>query len=189
MEAWFRGHTRVARAEPAPQIGEPEWLAAARRSERWALEALYEANRERVRRLCHRMLDRPEDAEDAMQSTFVRAFSSIERFRGECPVGAWVYRIAANQCIELMRKRRDEPPVDEGLPGAEDPAGETLERLAIRAALRRVKPAHRVVLVLRYWEELSHQELAAALGVPVPVVKMRLNRARAEFRSKYEAGR
>jgi RNA polymerase sigma-70 factor (ECF subfamily) len=61
-----------------------------------------------------------------------------------------------------------------------------VERLAVRAALARVSPAHRAILVLRFWEGLSYLEIAAVLGISLPAVKMRMQRAREEFRKRYE---
>ena len=61
-----------------------------------------------------------------------------------------------------------------------------VERLAVRAALARLSPDHRAILVLRLWQDLSYTEIAAVLGISLPAVKMRLNRARAEFRKYYE---
>jgi RNA polymerase sigma factor (sigma-70 family) len=58
-------------------------------------------------------------------------------------------------------------------------------RLAVTASLRGLKPDHQAVLVLRFWEELSYEEISGILGVPLPTVKMRLSRAKAEFRKQY----
>lgn len=165
---------------------EASWLAAARRGEPWALERFYEAHRTLVYSVCLRLTNRCDDAEDAMQGTFVRAFRELPRFRGESAVKTWVYRIAVNESLSLRRRRRDEPAIEEArLPAADAGAGAP-ESLAVRLALERVRPEHRVVLVLRFWEGLSGPEIAAVLGISLPAAKMRLTRARREFRRCYE---
>ena len=76
---------------------ETAWLDAARRGDHWALEQFYGVYQAQVHALCSRMMMRPEDAEDAMQATFVQAFRAISRFRGESSAKTWLYRIAMNQ--------------------------------------------------------------------------------------------
>ena len=165
---------------------EQEWLPAARLGERWALERFYYCYQASVYTLCHRLLGRAEDAEDAMQSAFVRAFAALPRFRGHSTAKTWVYRIAVNESLSILRRRGNAPvPIGEtaALP---DGAGAVADRLAVEAALLRVKPDHRTILVLRFWEELSYDEIAEVLGVSLPAMKMRLKRAKEEFRMCYE---
>jgi RNA polymerase sigma-70 factor (ECF subfamily) len=161
-------------------------LAAARRGEPWALEQLYHRHQPQLFALCYRLLERAEDAEDAVQATFVRAFRALPRFRGESSARTWLYRIATNEALGILRRRREAPPLEEAEPSTADRAAAVVERLAVRAALARLSPDHRSILVLRLWEELSYTEIAAVLGISLPAVKMRLNRARAEFRKYYE---
>lgn len=165
---------------------EPGWLAAARRGEPWALEQLYQSHQPPIYALCYRLLERAEDAEDAVQATFVRAFRALPRFRGDSTARTWLYRIATNEALGILRRRRDAVPVEELIDSSPDSASRVVERLAVRAALARLTPDHRAILVLRLWEELSYTEIAAVLGLSLPAVKMRLNRARAEFRKYYE---
>jgi RNA polymerase sigma-70 factor (ECF subfamily) len=162
-----------------------DWLAAARRGEPWALEQLYQHHQPQVYALCYRLLERAEDAEDAVQATFVRAFRALPRFRGDSSARTWLYRIATNEALAILRRRRPEPAEEpEGI--SPDGAAAVVERLAVRAALARLTPDHRAILVLRLWEELSYTEIAGVLGISLPAVKMRLSRARAEFRRYYE---
>ena len=69
---------------PAPPVEAPGWLAAARHGEPWALEQFYDCYQPAIYALCHRLLGRAEDAEDATQATFVRAFRQLGGFRGDC---------------------------------------------------------------------------------------------------------
>jgi RNA polymerase sigma-70 factor (ECF subfamily) len=171
------------------EASEEEWLAAARAGAPWALERFYLAYQAPVYALCYRLLERPDDAEDATQAAFVRAFRELPRFRGESTVKTWLYRIAVNEALGLLRRRRErgEPPADVPEAAGDAPLGSAVvERLAVQAALRRTRPEHRAVLVLRYWEGLEYRDLAAVLGISLPAVKMRLLRARCEFRRHYE---
>jgi RNA polymerase sigma-70 factor, ECF subfamily len=164
---------------------ERSWLPSARRGEAWALERFYVCYQPQVYALCHRLLGRTEDAEDATQATFVKAFRAIETFRGESAAKTWLYRIAVNEALTLLRRRgRTGEPLDEELSTADDATPAT-ERVAIDDALRRLKPEHRTALILRFWEELSYEEIAGILNVPLSTVKMRLSRAKAEFRKHY----
>jgi RNA polymerase sigma-70 factor, ECF subfamily len=165
---------------------EPGWLNAARRGEPWALEQLYQSHQPQIYALCFRLLERAEDAEDAVQSTFIRAFRALPRFRGDSTARTWLYRIATNESLGILRRRRDPTPVADRAASSPDGTAQVVERLAVRAALARLTPDHRAILALRLWEELSYTEIATVLGISLPAVKMRLNRARAEFRKYYE---
>jgi RNA polymerase sigma-70 factor, ECF subfamily len=172
-----------------PQVDmtdEADWLAAAQRGEPWALERLYHRHQSQVYSLCLRLLQRPDDAEDAVQATFVRAFRALPRFRGQSSPRTWLYRIATNEALSMLRRRRDTPTLVEERVAAPDGAAGVVERLAVRAALARLTPEHRAILVLRLWEELSYEEIATVLSLSLPAVKMRLCRAREQFRKFYE---
>lgn len=164
---------------------EAEWLPAARLGERWALERFYQLYQASVYALCHRLLSRAEDAQDATQTAFIRAFRELPRFRGESSLKTWMYRITVNEALGLLRKRRVAVALDEST-GVSDGAPTVLERLAVRAALAQTSPPHRAILVLRFWEGLSYEEIAEVLGISLSATKMRLHRARDEFRKYYQ---
>ena len=165
---------------------ETEWLPAARRGECWALERFYYAYQAAVYRLCHRVLGRAEDAEDAAQSTFVRAFAALPRFRGNSTAQTWVYRIAINEAVSLLRRRGNRwTQMEEAAEVQPDGTIGVAGRMAVQGALTRVKPEHRAILILRFWEELSYEEIAAVLDLSLPAMKMRLKRAKEEFRKCY----
>lgn len=183
METSFSVPFHQAAKAPDEQI----WLPAARHGEPWALERLFQTYQPRVYALCCRLLGRAEDAQDATQAAFVRAFVEIARFRGESSVRTWLYRIAVNESLGMLRRRRDTAPLVEESGDTGDSAPAVLERLAVRAAMARLKPEHRAILMLRFGEDLSYQEIAFVLGISLSAVKMRLSRARQEFRQCYEA--
>lgn len=163
-------------------------LSAARQGEPWALERLFHAYQPDIYRLCHRMLGRAEDAQDATQTTFIRAFRDLSRFRGDSALRTWLYRIAVNESVSQLRRRKDVQTLEEAGEPSHDSSRGMLERVAVAATLSRVSEAHRAILVLRFWEGLSYEELAQVLGISLPAAKMRLHRAREEFRRAYEAG-
>lgn len=167
---------------------EPEpWLAAARSGETWALEQFFNRYQSQVYSLCYRLLGRAEDAQDATQSAFIKAFRSLPRFRGDSGVKTWLYRIAVNEAMSLVRSRRNTAGLSDEPGPAPEPA--LVERLAVEQALTRITPDHRAVLVLRFWEGLSYEEIAGVLQISLSAAKMRLHRARDEFRRTYEEAR
>lgn len=178
----------VPRADGAERTEEQVWLAAAKAGEQWALERFYFEYQAPIYALCFRLLGRTEDARDAMQSCFVNAFRELPRFRGSSNIKTWLYRIAVNEAISQIRKRRDSPELNEFTACSSDSAPAVVERVAVQAAMARLKEDHRAILVLRFWEGLDYEDIASVLGISLPAVKMRLHRAREEFRKSYEEG-
>src|SRR5438876_3537194 len=117
---------------------EQAWLPAARRGEPWALERLYHCYQPQIYALCFRLLERAEDAEDAVQASFVRAFRALPRFRGDSTARTWLYRIATNEALGILRCRRAAPPLEETCASSPDGTAAVVERLAVRAALARL---------------------------------------------------
>src|SRR5579863_8949949 len=107
-----------------------DWLAAAQRGDGWALEQFYEDYRHQIYTLCRRLVSRTEDAEDVVQSTFVRAFRALSGFRGECSPRTWIYRIAVNECATLLRRRRVTTELVEDEAGADDVMPAITSRMA-----------------------------------------------------------
>lgn len=179
-----RWEATTARMENAT---EDTWLVAARAGETWALERLYSSFHTPLYRLCYRLLGNVEDAEDLLQITFVHAFSGIARFRGKAALKTWLYSIAVRQAAEFHR-RSPAPAarLDENIAGP-DTAARIAERLTVDSSLARLSSDFRTVLILRFWEDLSYEEIAGVLGISLPAVKMRLFRAREAFRREYES--
>lgn len=138
------------------------------------------------------------DADDLAQETFVRAWQAIGRFRVGEPLYPWLSRIAVNQAFSLHRRRKRrpetsiEPLVEAGQQWAvaDDPAehADRSERQSqLEAAFAELSPEHQTMLVLRVIEELSYEEIAKSVGVPVGTVMSRLSRARAELKRRLGA--
>ena len=161
-------------------------------------EALGEIYRRHVRRvfgLCRYMLDSRENAEDATSEVFLKVQRSIGSYDGSIPFHRWLLRVAGNQCIDAVRRRRrgrrviveveDEAVVTEPADLEPSPLGALLsaeERVQVRDAIARLPDNYRVPLVLRYYGELSYDEIAQQLGLRRNYVAALLFRAKQELR-------
>jgi RNA polymerase sigma-70 factor (ECF subfamily) len=150
----------------------------------------------RVRAVLLRILDDERDVEEATQDTFVQAWRSLERFRGEAAAFTWLYRIAVNEA--LMRRRRKRLPTVEldevterapaaGGPRVEDAAEGAEVRAFLLARIKALPFEYRVPLVLRDVEGLSNEEVAEAMGLTLAATKSRIHRARMQIRAALEA--
>jgi len=187
---------------------DPQVLDAARGGDRRALETLLVGHYDRIHALCRRMLGNEADAVDAAQDALLSAVRSIGHFDGRSSFGTWLYRIATNACLDELRRRRRRPlvglpgDVDDdwdraGPMGAgsrrlregdfppafgaavRDPADQATARVDVDAALRTLATDHRVALVLRDVCDLTYDEIALILDVPIGTVRSRIARGRA----------
>lgn len=152
------------------------------------LVKLYEAN---VYNLCYRMLGEAAEAEDATQETFLRAYRQLQRYDSSRPFKTWLLAIGSHHCIDRLRRRRpnqlslDGEPDNEQValsdpcPNPEEVSLEREQSARIQALLAGLAPEDRSVIVMRYWHDLSYEEIAEATGHTVSAVKSRLHRARA----------
>jgi RNA polymerase sigma-70 factor (ECF subfamily) len=165
-------------------------------------EALGEIYRLYVRRvfgLCRYMPDSRESAEDATSEVFLKVQRSIESYNGSIPFPRWLLRVAGNQCIDALRRRKRGRQVivevDDGVTVIESastepsPLGSVLsteERSQIRDAIAHLPENYRVPLVLRYYGELSYDEIAQQLGLQRNYVAALIFRAKKELRRKLD---
>ena len=154
----------------------------------------------RIFALAYGMLGREEDARDATQETFLAAFRSLRGFRGDAKVSSWLHRIAVNQCITRQRRVKvrgettldDEKEVDGAslsVPASESPAHVIESRQttdAVRRAVQALPPELRQVIVMKEFEELTFQQIAEALDLPLSTVKSRLYTALRQLRMRLE---
>lgn len=133
----------------------------------------------------------PQEASDLFQESFLKIYKSLSSYRPEYKFYTWAVKIAVNTCLDRMRQRRIEPvPVEEAedLPGQEPTPEESYlsrERAArVREAVRRLPEIYRTPLVLFHQENLSYEEIAGMLNVPLSIVKNRLYRARLMLRTE-----
>ncbi|MDT7540953.1 MAG: polymerase sigma-70 factor, subfamily [Acidobacteriota bacterium] len=153
----------------------------------------------RIFALAYGILGREEDARDATQETFIAAFRNLKGFRGDAKVSSWLHRIAVNQCI--TRQRRARVRGETSLEGAEEDGAQFVSELeaspavsaegreqteAVRRAVNALPPELRSVVVMKEFEDLTFQEIADTLGVPLSTVKSRLYTALKQLRLRLE---
>ena len=150
-----------------------------------ALRALFERHKDKVYSIAVRYSGDRTVAMDIAQDAFLKLFSGIHGFRGDSSFEAWFYRIVVNSCFDHKRKtRRFMPMVDELLDGLRAPGKSALDEMLqselsgrVRSAVAGLPPDQRIVIVLRYTQGLSYDEIADILGCSTGTVASRLNRA------------
>ncbi len=167
---------------------ERTWILQARQGDQHAFEKLVEAYQGPVYNLTYRMLGNANDAEDAAQETFLRAYSNLDSYDPNRKFSSWLFAIASNYCIDQLRRRRINWVSVENLPPWEPLRAETPdpEQSVIRVSdnqriqwLLDTLPAnYRLAVVLRYWHDYSYKDIAAVTNSTVSAVKSRLHRAR-----------
>jgi RNA polymerase sigma-70 factor (ECF subfamily) len=197
MPAWDSGMTKPRSA--APEGGAPPAdLAAAddrslieafRQGRREAFDVIVVRHRRQVYQVCYRFVNNHEDAADLAQDVFVRAFKGLDRFKGDASLSTWLYRIAVNTGLNrVAAKRPESAPLDaaaevDGHAASPLDAAIGLERARqVRRAIARLPPKQRATLLLRVYQECSHEEIAAALGGTVGAAKANLFHALGNLR-------
>ena len=166
-----------------------------------ALGEIYRLYARRVFGLCRYMLDSRESAEDATSEVFLKLQRSIASYDGSTPFHRWLLRVAGNQCIDALRRRKrgrqviveveGEAAVIEPASPEPSPLGAVLsgeERMKVREAIARLPENYRMPLVLRYYGELSYDEIAGQLGLKRDNVAALIFRAKQELRRKLGHG-
>jgi len=132
-------------------------------------------------------------AQDAAQETFLRAWQHLPAYRHQGTLRSWLYRIAVNAALDMLRRETkiasehvDELPLADENPGPEASVVADERSALVQQAVKALPPASRSVLVLREYQGLSYQEIAATLDIPVGTVMSRLNYARSQLRVRLE---
>ena len=195
------GHTQ------APQItlagtADADLVARARSRDEAAVRSIMQSNNRRLYRLARGILRNDSEAEDVVQETYVRAFTNLERFRGESSLSTWLARIAMNEALGRLRRQR--PSVEwtslpQGgleaqiiqfpLSSADDPEKSMAQReiqRVVEHAIDELPEAFRIVLITRVIEGMNVEETADILGLKPETVKTRLHRARTMLRDQVE---
>jgi RNA polymerase sigma-70 factor, ECF subfamily len=173
-----------------------EIIARAKTGDTEAWGELYRQYAGAIFRFCRRALPTREDAEDATMEVFVKIREKLVQYDATRPFTAWLYKVAANHCWDLLRRRKtrqDKETEDlDNLP-LEHPDPDQLEKLIeqrtseeVRKALDKLGTRARMALVLRYYSDMSYDEIAEALGVRRAFVGVVLLRARHELRQALE---
>jgi len=177
-------------------------VLAAKAGDVAAFEELVNRYERKIFRLAQNITGNREDAEDAMQDAFLKSYAHLRDFQGDSRFYTWLVRIAVNESLMRLRKRKpnqislDEPvgtdddimprEVEDWGPSPEQRYAQTELQQILNAAIENLDPAYRTVFVLRDVEELSTEETAALLGISVPAVKSRLLRARLKMREQLQ---
>ncbi len=166
-----------------------------------AFEQLMQPLEQLVWRVCWHYTGNREATEDCGQETMIRIWRNLGNYRGECALESWVYRIAANCCMDWLRKKkRDksvsvEPLREQGFdpadtaPGTEEQVVHEDERRRLREAIAELPEDQREALILTQLEKISYEETARRLGVEEGTVKSRVNRAKARLKEMLSEGR
>jgi RNA polymerase sigma factor (sigma-70 family) len=187
-------------ARPRPSLGasllrlrsDEQLVALFRAGHDEAFRVIHDRYRQRLFAYTRQMLPHRQDAEDALQDVFVRAYASLRASDRELALRAWLYRVAHNRCVDELR--RPAPPPPEALQlicsPIQDPIAQADQRESLRrlvADVRRLPPQQRSALLMRELGGMPYSDLAAALGVSVPAVKSLLVRARLALAQAVEA--
>ena len=185
-------------------LDESQLIARLRAGEESAFEQLVRSTSGRLLAAARRLLRNEEDARDAVQTAFIRAFQSLSRFREESRISTWLHRILVNEALMRLRSKKDkEESIDDLMPTFvadghqtrdtidwSETADVALERAEtaelIRKKIDELPQSYRTILIMRDIEELSNPEIAELLGINVNLVKVRLHRARQALRTLLE---
>jgi RNA polymerase sigma-70 factor (ECF subfamily) len=164
------------------------WVAQSLRGDQRAFSHLVDAYKAPVYNLCYRMLGNASEAEDAAQETFVRVYTHLGAYDPQLKLSSWVLSVASHYCIDRLRRRRinwlslDSFLQTHQLASDTVQAEQTMvEREAcaeIRGLLQSLPADYRLVIALRYWQDLSYAEMARIVGSTESAIKSRLHRAR-----------
>lgn len=167
---------------------ERAWILDARRGDESAFSRLVEAYQVPVYNLAYRMLSNPTEAEDAAQETFLRAYTRLSTYDPDRKFSSWILSIASHYCVDRLRRRRGNTLsmediqsgrwIPDDTPRPEERTLEQERSVAIRHLLEEMPEHYRVAIVLRYWQDLSYEEIAEITESTPSAVKSRLHRAR-----------
>lgn len=158
-------------------------VARVRNGDEVAMNRLVAKHRQRLIRVAANILRDKHEAEDMAQDAFLKAFREINKLRDDRAFSGYLYRICVRLCMDRLRARKPTSELTETGKGGTDQAIET--RILIERLLEKLNPELRTTLVLREMEELSYDEVAAVMNVPVGTVRSRLHAARERFRAIY----
>lgn len=183
---------------------EERLIEACRQGDREAFRQLFELHKDRVWSIALHFIGDETAARDISQQVFLKLFTAINRFRGEAMFSTWLYRMTVNACLDEQRRRKrflsfdffktgdgelntmdkqQARQFDQGLV-QEDRHAQLELSTAVKSAVKELKPKLRIAILLKYFEGLSYEEMAAALGCSAGTVASRLNRGHKELARK-----
>jgi RNA polymerase sigma-70 factor, ECF subfamily len=193
VDAW----RRAGEAASDPSDSDLNLILSFRAGNENAFDRLYVKYQEYVYNVCLGILTNPDDARDCAQETFLRVYRKVGEFRAESAFSTWLYRVTVNVCVGQLRKRPKTATAsleDENVRELADDGPEVwtgLEREVdedlVRQVVAELPDDYRVVLVLRYFQNLSYDEMVQVLGFSISQVKVKLHRARRAFAKRWVA--
>lgn len=174
----------------------------ARQGDARAFSELVQKYERKIYRLARHITNSDEDAEDVLQEAFLKAYEHLDNFQGNSKFYTWIVRIAVNEALMKLRKRKSDKTVSLDEPSSDGVDEPVMREIAVwdgnpeqrysqeelreilDSAIQNLKPTFRTVFLLRDVDELSTEETADALGLSIPAVKSRLLRARLELRER-----
>ena len=193
------GHAQSAASALITQVADERALVARSRSgDQDAFAAIVRLHQRQVYQLALRMLHNQDDAVEATQEVFLAAWQGLHGFRGDACLGTWLYRIAYHHCLKVVEQRHREEATRTELATATAQAAQPSAKLSeihaqtaidelqdrVRDEIGRLPPKYRAVLALRHIQDLSYEEMAEVLRVPIGTVKTHLFRARAILKER-----
>lgn len=174
-------------------VSEAEFVRNAQSGDRNAFSELVRMHARGVFNVVYRMCGDELIAEDAAQETFIRAWQNLSSYRPQTPLRNWLYRIAFNAGMDMLRKEKrilpnaiEDMQLTDGQPGLEALVSQQERTQLVQKAILSLPDASRAVLILREYEEMSYQEISSTLDIPVGTVMSRLNYARKLLKDKLE---
>jgi RNA polymerase sigma-70 factor (ECF subfamily) len=184
---------------------ETRLVRLAKGGDRRAFAELVDLYKEKLYRLAYRYVGNRQEAEDIVQETFLRLYKNLDRFDETLKFSTWIYRIATNLCIDRLRKRKASYSLDADIGDGESADGYSMlpsnemspenqvllseSQELIRKAIDTLPEKYKSVIILRYLQDLSLQEIGDVLHMPVTTVKTRVHRGREYLRRKLEKGK
>ncbi|HZD54460.1 MAG TPA: RNA polymerase sigma factor [Woeseiaceae bacterium] len=166
-------------------------VAACREGDRVALETLVRRFEKPVYNAAYRMLGNADEAADVTQATFLKLIENIHRFNPQFRLFSWIYRIAINEALDQLYRRRRLEPFEETSADDGDATDDTVAQFQLSKGVQRVlmelSEEHRVVIVLRYFSESSYAQIGEMLDLPEKTVKSRLFSARRDLKARLES--
>ncbi|MGC5325170.1 RNA polymerase sigma factor SigW [Brevibacillus sp. SYSU BS000544] len=179
---------------------EKRLVERAKRGERDAFAELIEIYKDKIFQLAYRMVGNRQEAEDIAQETFLRVYANLHMYDSSYKFSTWIYRIATNLCIDRGRKKKPDFSLDEEADGStgldwhsrlsskeKSPEEKIVTKEVqetVQDALSELAPKYRSIMILRYIEDLSLQEISDVLKLPVTTIKTRIHRGREALRGK-----
>lgn len=178
VEATMSGASQPAEAVVLETADDRALVEAFLNGRRDAFDVIVERHRRHVYQLCYRFMSNHEDASDLAQDVFVRAFKGLRNFKNESSLGTWLYRVAVNVCLNRRALKRPETEPLEPAEHVDTRFDSPLDRVlrdersaVVRQAIEKLPPKQKATLMLRVYQELSHEEIAEVLGSSVGAVK------------------